>query len=429
QKKKQKAAAAARGNTSLPGPLAPRKRRAPDDDDAPSTDGVITSLLDREFDDLEAEDEQLEWLYQAIEQFGAPEDYRADPGFNSVGVLWKVYDDLRTGGLANHNPIPKDTRIRSGLTKVLEPSTSKQSPAPKLVRTDPSTIGLDSIPVKAHNNQRREFGFPPAPKLAWTDCSTITLDGTRLSPPRAQALSKSSSHRQPGSKSAQPPPTTRATEPGASQQPHPKRAIVSRARVAALRKEANARGTGRVAPAGVPGATRDRADIVMHGPSDDDEVMANANEQVRPHTPPTEEERGGYNGNPGKAGASTKRQASQLQNFDPDSAKLVENVMEQLRVEMLVNCPYPERTPSARDPNRQKLDVWVIDLWANANEELRPDEDVHVSYIRHQLAPTRHALKKVCENLIVPHFQLRRSDADRVQHSKDLLNEEKWISS
>ncbi|KAG9123863.1 hypothetical protein FRC07_013711 [Ceratobasidium sp. 392] len=435
QVKKQKASAAARGNTSLPGPLPPRKRWAHDDDD-----NEANADAGRELDNIEDEEERKEWLYLAIEKFGDSYDYRADPDFKDEHALLEVYQDLWIGSRANHNAIPPDPRIHKGMTKVLEPSTSKRSSAPKLVRTDSSTIGLDSTLVKAHGNQHREFGFLPAPKLARTDKTTISLDGTRISPPRAQALNKPS-HRQssarpanshtlvnqPGSKSAHPAP---ATKPGVLQKPLLKRPIVSRAQVDALRQEARVCDAGAAAPAGASGATHYRADVPMHALSDEEEEM----EPPLPNAGQQDEESGYNNDYPGKMVAITKRQATQLQSFG-EATKLVKNMMEQLRIEMLVNCPYPERTPSARDPSRQKLDVWVIDLWANANAKLREDEpqlplqDTYVSYVQHQLAPTRHALKKVCNNLDGPYFKLRHSDVDRVQHSKDLLNEEKWLSS
>ncbi|KAG9093129.1 hypothetical protein FRC07_011525, partial [Ceratobasidium sp. 392] len=435
QVKKQKASAAARGNTSLPGPLPPRKRRAHDDDDDEADDDA-----GRELDDLEDKEEQKEWLYLAIEKFGDSYDYRADPDFEDEQALLAVYQDLPIGSRAIHNAIPPDPRIHKGMTKVLEPSTSKRSSAPKLVHTDSSTIGLDSTWVKAHGNQHREFGFLPAPKLARTDKTTISLDGTRISPPRAQALNKPS-HRQssarpanshtlvsqPGSKSAHPAP---ATKPGAPQKPLLKRPIVSCARVDTLRQETRVCDAGATAPAGASGATHDCADVPMRALSDEEEEM----EPPLPNAGQQDEDGGNNNDHPGKMVAITKRQATQLQSFG-EATKLVENMMEQLRIKMLVNCPYPERTPSARDPSRQKLDVWVTDFWANANAELREDEpqlplrDTYISYVRHQLAPTRHALKKVCNNLVGPHFELRRSDADRVQHSKDLLNKEKWLSS
>ncbi|KAG9101575.1 hypothetical protein FRC07_010288 [Ceratobasidium sp. 392] len=102
----------------------------------------------------------------------------------------------------------------------------------QLVRTDGETLRLDGTRLDTLD---REHGRAPALKLSRTDRSTIGLDGRVLSPPRARALSHLAPSRAP-TRPTQPPPT----KPTTNKPPAPKRrAVVSKARVNALRKEQN----------------------------------------------------------------------------------------------------------------------------------------------------------------------------------------------
>ncbi|QRW07672.1 hypothetical protein RhiLY_06671 [Ceratobasidium sp. AG-Ba] len=195
----QEAIAAERGNTSLPGALKPLTAETRDSDEAGEEQDELVEdvddeaeppLLDYRLEDIQNEDDRVEWLVQTIEKLGARHNYRDDPS-------------SRTSGPAPRSSatVPGQIqRIQTGVTHVVEPQTSGQSSRRKLVCTDHTTLGLDGMRIGAHVGD--EYGKPPAPKLARTDKTTIGLDGRVVSPPRTLALNPrpppdraSSSHR------------------------------------------------------------------------------------------------------------------------------------------------------------------------------------------------------------------------------------------
>ncbi|KAG8728573.1 hypothetical protein FRC10_004820, partial [Ceratobasidium sp. 414] len=474
QTKKQKGIASARGNATQPSPLPPLPKRRKPDNDGP--------LTDRRYGSLTSKEDQIEWLCQAIEAFGDLTNYRDDPEFQDPAVLYEVYEDLCDSERAN-DPLPPTSKagneIRVGMTKVLEYNTSGRKAAPKLVRTDHTTIGLDGIPVNTPNRQefgqpaalkltrtdhttigldgipvntpnRQEFGRPAAPKLTRTDHTTLGLDGTPPSPPRTNVVN----HR-PTSTHSTPVQTvsllTSHIGAGLTNKlaPLQKRAIVPRARVEALRRESNARGKETKGPASGPSTSaRDPRDSPKGAPSTkarmvhavspeveereyDEDMDDNMEEgEVGEAVAPVEDDEGG-DGENSEQGNSRARQ--QLASFGP-AAPVVERVVQKVRVEMAVVCGFPEFVKSTEDPTSTYFDLWIPRLWAEANDELRPNqpcfelEDRHVRYIRRQLAPIRTSIKKCAEPMMESYFGLDHSEPDHVEKSRHLTGEEKWLS-
>ncbi|KAG9077096.1 hypothetical protein FRC06_009100 [Ceratobasidium sp. 370] len=175
QVQNQKTIAAARGNATQPDPLPSKKRKA-------DCDGG--SLLDCQLEDISDDKRRMEWLYQAIERSGDKHDYRNDPEFQDEGALFEVWEEARANQPAKYDP-PRPRaqgfQIHSGLTKVLELQKSSRSSASKLVRTDQTTIGLDSTPVNTPNTGKSGYSAPI--KLSQTDKTTIGLDSTHVNIP------------------------------------------------------------------------------------------------------------------------------------------------------------------------------------------------------------------------------------------------------
>ncbi|KAG9083087.1 hypothetical protein FRC06_004701 [Ceratobasidium sp. 370] len=160
QAKKQKVIAAACGNASQPGPLPPPPK--------PCEPNDRQALLDCQYGDLTDEEDQLEWLYQVIEQFGNMTNYCDDPEFQDPAILWEVYEDLLGGMPTNQKPTPlpgtsAGTGICLGMVKAFKHHESGCQAVQKLVGTDHTTIGLAGPP--ANTCDRQEIGLPVASKL------------------------------------------------------------------------------------------------------------------------------------------------------------------------------------------------------------------------------------------------------------------------
>ncbi|KAG8728313.1 hypothetical protein FRC10_005078, partial [Ceratobasidium sp. 414] len=457
QAKKQKAIAAAHGNASQPGPLPPPSKCRKPNDGKP--------LLNHQYDDITDEEDQLEWLYQVIEQFGDTTNYRDDPEFQDPAVLWEVYEDLSAGNLANQKPTPlpdmsAGAGIRSGMVKAFKHHESGHRAAPKLVRTDRTTIGLDGVPVNTHN--RQEIGRPVASKLTRTDDTTLGLDGRPPSPPQTGVVSRRSTQHSPTvsrtTKTSQLPATLAQTPLAGQPTPSWKRALVPHTRVEALRRESNAHNMGPQQPSHGPSRAGPSGDTGMSdpAPTDDEEELEPLPPQIGGHQAPgtlptgvcndgnggdgnnsdNSDDNGdnsdtGDNGDDDELGTSKSR--LQLQAFGAASG-ILEKVVYTMRVEMAVVCGYPEFVKSTEDPSCSYLDVWLPKFWADANNELRPDKprlplkDSHVRYARRQLAPIRNVLKKCCEPMLGSYYSLDRSEPDHAQTANNLTSDEKWLS-
>ncbi|KAG8728887.1 hypothetical protein FRC10_004489, partial [Ceratobasidium sp. 414] len=97
QVRKQKAIATTCGNASQPDLLPLKKRKADDH-------GAL--LLDRQLDNISDEDDQVEWLYQVIEQSGDKHNYHSDPEFEDEDALFEVWEEIQSGGITDYNPPP-----------------------------------------------------------------------------------------------------------------------------------------------------------------------------------------------------------------------------------------------------------------------------------------------------------------------------------
>ncbi|KAG8731934.1 hypothetical protein FRC12_019503 [Ceratobasidium sp. 428] len=276
--KKQAKVAAARGNTSQPGPLKPLQRQRDEDDDDEEEE-------EEDDDDPEAGPallgDRLEWLYQAIRKLGICTNYRDNPNFQSEGLLSKEWKRLvleaSLGGAPATN---QDCPIKTGLTHVLKPATSGCSSRVQLIRTDSQTVGLDEKNVSAHDH--REYGHPALPKLARTDKTTITLDGKVVSPPCVAGLSG----------------TKRPSDGNPSQSK--RRAVVSLARIQELPKENKAHTGGGAA---ARPATSSKSGPNPHRSLSNDEEMADPpNDDPEHPLCPAGNERQGGNGLDGDEG-------------------------------------------------------------------------------------------------------------------------------
>ncbi|KAG8702908.1 hypothetical protein FRC09_004472 [Ceratobasidium sp. 395] len=461
--KKQAKVAAARGNASQPGPLKPlRRERDGDDDDEEEADNddpeAGPALLDLRLEELDYEGDRIEWLYQAIRKLGIRTNYRDDPDFQEEGPLSKEWKRLvleaSLGGAPAAN---QDRRIQTGLTHVLKPATSGR-PRVQLVRTDSQTVGLNEKTVNAHDH--REYGRPALPKLARTDKTTITLDGKVVSPPRV----------------AGPSGTKRPSEGNPSQSK--RRAVVSLARIQALRKENKAHAGGGAAA----GPATSKSGPNPHRPLSDDEEMADPpnDDPEHPLRPAGNEGQGGNGfggdededegGNGGEVGEGadepgdegdsdqegvaaaaggdggddpggyerlTRRQRSQLRAFSADARGLVEFTADRVKVKMATICPWPETMTQDAADNQTYIEHWLRDIWYDANRELRdglphlPFLDEYGTYIRNLIPAIRNGVKQLCNFMVPLYFELKWSDPNRAALARSLTDEgdERWISS
>ncbi|KAG9085231.1 hypothetical protein FRC06_003691, partial [Ceratobasidium sp. 370] len=430
--KQHKASAVTRGNASQPDPLPSTKRHKGNDQ--------AKGIHDYRFEDLTHEADRMEWLYLAIEQFGDRTDYHGDPEFQDEDALWEVWEDLRNGGLANVNPTAppppvNNVQIRSGMTKALEPSRSGRPSAPKLVPADQPTIGLAGTPIHADNHHK--LGYPPAAKPANADHTSVHLDGTPPSPPRTNVSHRPTAPNHP-SLSHQPPHQP-PSAPGASRRaplpvPTPPPEVFRRhAQVHAPRQEVKAKArdaSGTVKGVqGSSGATASHAPQpgppakawVDASPTDDEEAQSPPANEPHPPGTPTDEEGDDPITNPARPmRRPNKRQSMQIQAFTPAASELAGAVMDRIRIEMAVTCPFPELTRSTNDPSCMVFDDWVVDFWAEANEKLRanreriPIEGCHTGY--------------ACMGLVTAHFELRRIDPGHKAKATNLLTHKKWLS-
>ncbi|KAG9110971.1 hypothetical protein FRC07_008120, partial [Ceratobasidium sp. 392] len=456
--RQQAAIAVARGNALQPGPLSPLKRKAneseeeeSDPEDAEDADDDDNPpLLDRRLDDWKYPADRIEWLYQAFERVGDPHDYRNDPQFQDEATLREVWKlrliDCRIER-RSVNPSGTVRRIQMGSTHVLEPSTQGHSSRAQLVRTDGKTLTLDGTRLDTLD---REHGRAPALKLSRTDRSTIGLDAP--------------------TRPTQPPPT----KPTTDKPPAPKRrAVVSKARVNALRKEQNSTAHN-VAP-GLPAKsasvcsksapkparpappTHSLSDVEMADPESDEAEPAapKAKKKARPVTPQTDNDHereqqdegvgnsgedaneGDENAEPAGFGDLTKRQQAQLKAFTPEARALAKWVAERVRLRMVTTCPFPERIRPTPEADFY-FDTWMVELWDEGHKELREGrprvimKDCHANFVRNQLSYTRNTLKKTCDTLVSVYFQLHRTKDGRAESERahDLTDrgDENWTS-
>ncbi|KAG8734489.1 hypothetical protein FRC10_011700 [Ceratobasidium sp. 414] len=444
QVQKQKAVAASRGNASQPDLLSLKKHKADDDG---------TSLLDCQLDDISDEDDRVEWLYQAIERTSDKHNYHGNPEFEDEDALFEVWEEIQSGGIINYNPPSlrgQGFQINSGLTKVLDPQKSGRTSTSKLIQTNQTTIGLDGTPVNTPNTREysyaklsrtdnttigldgahvntldcHEYGCLPTAKLTHTNKSTITLDGARLLPPSTNAAhpctlnATTASHHQPSPHATATAANT--AKPSATPPPkaplQPKCPILSRARVEAIRQEAQAVQTAPrkvPAPSGSP-QPPPAADIEI-GEQGDNEGEAPPLEDSSHAGTPTEDN---ANGGDKRDVMLTKRQRSQLRTFGEEA----------------VTCPFPELQGPPGADDQCYLDGWVTKFWANAHAKLRPNsprlwlQDCHITYIHNQLSPTRNAMKKACNGLLSAYYSLHCSDSNHKVKAAKITHDEKWLS-
>ncbi|QRV78327.1 hypothetical protein RhiJN_06342 [Ceratobasidium sp. AG-Ba] len=391
--KAQAAIAAARGNASQPEPLSPLKRKASNgvDEGENSEDEFVDlyPMLHFDLDELEDHEDRMEWLYEAMEQAGDFLNYRDDPVYQDEDTLRQAWESKFKKSL----PAPGVTfatkpsnRIQRRTTQVLSPGTSGRSSRVKLVHMDEDTITADA------SNQRKHGGRP-LPKLSRTDRSTRGLDGKIVSPPNPTSHARHQLSKQPPSNPAQPvvkkPRTGDATA-------RSKRAIVPRSRILELRKE-NARASsdrqGSSLARAVPQPSRPAA---TNAPVASDDEMSNpgsnhhrsptlpTDDDADPEQPAGQGDQGGNSdagnsdedGEPAGFGELTKRQQSQLRAFRPEPRQIVKWVAERVKVRMIKVCPYPERMTPSEEEEDYYIDLWVRELWADGNDELREGRPV-----------------------------------------------------
>ncbi|QRW13140.1 hypothetical protein RhiLY_12139 [Ceratobasidium sp. AG-Ba] len=268
--KEQAAKAAARGNTSRPGPLKPLSqvvKQGNNDGESDKGDTGDTGdegdegdegeedkegeegqedmegleqadnnsvgsdeepqLLDHKLDQLVKEADRIEWLYQAIESWGVRKNYRNDPDFQDELSLRKEWKRVVARNMAGRSEAARyinDARIKKGQTLVLKPQTSGHSSRVKLSRMDNETIGLDG--KRANHQAAHDHGALIPDKLTRTDRATIGLDGRVVSPPC----------RGPSGSGANHPTGTKRVSQSNIAAPSKKRAIVLTARLEQLRK-------------------------------------------------------------------------------------------------------------------------------------------------------------------------------------------------
>ncbi|KAG9075629.1 hypothetical protein FS749_012685, partial [Ceratobasidium sp. UAMH 11750] len=369
------------------------------------------AVTDNRFADLKGDGDRKEWLYQAIESMGDPHNYRADPNLE-VPDLWEIYEDLLEGGEAHAPPKAPDINIHTGMTKALE----YHKATPKLTRTDSTTLGLDGATPDAHDDH--EFGEPVGRKLTRTDHTTIGLDGRPVSPPQAMASHHNTA-------------ANHSTKPG---NPKPKRAIVPRSRIEEIRQETKARQAQETKGSAVPDPVK-KAPAPSHSKPSPQHVDVPDVEMAEP----SEEEEGdadndGEEGEADELKVSNKRDSTLIQKFGLFATPLVKHVLVHLRIEMAAVCGYPEHVKSDEDPSWTYLDIWIAKHWAAANAKHRPDlrllpiNDQHVSHIQKQISPARNSVKKCCDPVIGPFFELYRKDPNHAAKAHDLTKDDKWLS-
>ncbi|KAG8789231.1 hypothetical protein FRC12_013724 [Ceratobasidium sp. 428] len=409
-----------------PDELPPTKRR--------KGDVVSGCILDKPYESLATDQDRLEWLFQAIEQLGDTTDFRGDPDYQDVGTLREVFDELRGDPHANDNEVPpRQAAIHVGPKVQIRPGALK-------------TLGVDHrgattlVPTK---NMPRNAPVPPSqPKTSTTNKAP--------SKPQAQASTA--------------PQVTKATSSAKTApsilQPTPAKAKasgslkVSRARFEELRKEAQVnKSRTNVATAGSSGSNATpKANVVdLHGVASSDEEIEVLDQNVKAPggaaVPAASDDDDGTEDQAAtNAKQPTKREQSQLSAFDSEYSKLVDWVLNQIKLKLALEHGWPEVTPVVANPPdtgdatvqgaRMVLDDWLTDLWPRAHDELRsgkprlPIESQHVRYIRKSLAPIRnHDIRAACDGLVPAYFGLHQSNPDHIQKAKGLLLDEAWLSS
>ncbi|QRV89200.1 Tail fiber protein [Ceratobasidium sp. AG-Ba] len=467
--KKQAAIAAARGNTSRPGPLKSlsdsgnehdgedeQMDELENDDDDDEEAGP--RLLDYRLEDLKSEVDRMEWLVQTIQKLGARHDYRSDPKFQDEHSLRQEWIRVLADGPPAYagNKMSGDTRrIRTGQTHILKPQTSGHLSRVQLIRTDAETIGLDGAQVGSQD--QREHGQPTPPKLSRTDKTTIGLDGKAVSPHASAVRRQGTSSN--SSRPSQPTSTKRTHTDNPA--PSKKRAVVPSSRIAALRKE-NARLGG--GASNTPSSSRTNKpskpvsnprrpappDVEMLDPPSNDDRLPRPKTSLpdRPPTPPSEgpdEESSSHDEEPDSEeedqtpvnrARPTRRQQAQLAWFPPEARPLVQWMSEVIRVDVVKRCGYPECITESADNEQPILEGWFREKWVEANNAFRegkpplPFKNEYGIYVRNQLAPGRTSLKNTCDPLVRFHFDLRWSDPLRAKKANSLTDEgdERWLS-
>ncbi|QRV89780.1 hypothetical protein RhiJN_17798 [Ceratobasidium sp. AG-Ba] len=493
--KKQAAIAAARGNTSRPSALKPLQRSEhqqndnemdelkEDDDDEAGPD-----LLQYRLEDLKNEIDRIEWLNQSIAQLGVCHDYRNDPNYQDEEALHDELARLRAlePAPSHRPPTTGNTRIQTGLTHVLQPRTSGHSSRVQLVRTDHSTVGLDGLRVGSQD--RDEYGTTPPAKLVRTDSSTIGLDGKMVSPRAAfhpaprqvQPALKKRAHDSDAAPSRPNQPASAKRAHVDSAAPPKKKAVVSLARIKALRQE-NAKATSiSVQPSvnGAPNTSKPNArrvhsplDIEMQDAAGDEgadqqitggrdrssSLLPDLRDIVAPRAAPQaarppagndaeaegadQEEQAAGQGQGGdeefaQSKTLTKWQRTQLRSFPLEARDLVQWVATKVKIDLSTICPYGDRVTERPQDWMPYVEKWTLRHWDDANEEFRegreplPLTSDYASYIRTQFPATRNMMKKACKLLVPVYFRLRHSDPNSPARAKSLTDggDERWIS-
>ncbi|QRV99193.1 hypothetical protein RhiJN_27212 [Ceratobasidium sp. AG-Ba] len=254
--KKQAAIAAACGNTSRPAPLKHLKCNGHQDDDSNGEEDELKdnyddkagpSLLEYQFEDLDNQVDQVEWLYQSIEELGIRHNYCHDPEYQDEESLLTEWKQRKVASVPSQAPPPTTgniPRIQTSLKYVLQPKTSGHSSRIQLHCTDNSTLSLDGAQVGSQDGA--EHGFTPPANLLCTDSTTIGLDGKGVSPCCAGARSTTNPVQSTSKKRAHPgeAPASRPNQLSSAKcahvnaiAPSQKKAVVLLSCIKALRKE------------------------------------------------------------------------------------------------------------------------------------------------------------------------------------------------
>ncbi|KAG8735386.1 hypothetical protein FRC10_010672, partial [Ceratobasidium sp. 414] len=208
----------------------------------------------------------------------------------------------------------------------------------------------------------------------------------------------------------------------------PGRTIVSRSRVDALHQQQGmARAHGSAATTPARGASAPSGSAQIPSPRVAPQSCA-SNEDVEMEVV------GGDEPEPLPSMAGDQDPPGSSSTGDNNETELLKWVMEWVKVEMAVTCPFPEVLTLPEDDNKTYLESWVPELWAKANNKLRANKphiglmDNHVGYVRTQLSQAQNKVRGACDGLLALYFNLCRSRPDHAQHAVDITKDEKWVS-
>ncbi|KAG8737171.1 hypothetical protein FRC10_008494 [Ceratobasidium sp. 414] len=341
QVKKQKAITMACGNASRPGALSPPPKRHKANNPSAKTP------TNYQFEDLDTKEDQMEWLYQALESLSVKKNYHQDLDFDDSAVLFEVYKDLCHSGDADHDdtlpPEPK-TKVKTGMTKALEHRKSGPRLSVPLVRTDDTVIGLDGL-----------GGAPPLPPRA----------NAPHHPSTPNPSTKSHGHKPPvpptsAPKTGQPKPLPKPGPPTNKPIPSKKGLVISCTRVEAIHKEnaVHQAAKGNSASTNAPAkGVSSSSGLTLKPPHPRQHPGPSNTEMERPPPKPSNEQARGASpvgdetneevdddindndanddeGNARHSKSRAKHENWLLHNFGPEAAPLVKYVIANLKVNM-----------------------------------------------------------------------------------------------